>query len=176
MWEEVHMALSDTIDGVAKWDLLKITILLHDIGKFGARTHGKGGFHFSGHERVSGAVIREELGLEVYGLTPAQIEYVARTAEDHFVLGLVRKKAREMGRFTSDFPRTAGFRDLAAAIKAEHPDDFIEIGVLFLGDSLSKVDAREGPERAVSQSPINEAIARAYLAVVLGHQRSDGSL
>lgn len=168
LWTDVQEALSQPIDGVSRWDLLKFSILLHDIGKFAARTRGRGSFHFSGHERLSGTVIREDIGLDRFGLTPSQVEYVAMTAEDHFVLGLVRRRARELGEFTVDFPRTTEFSEMSWKIREEHPQDFIEIGVLFLGDSLAKIEPRGGPERALHQSPINEAVARGYLAIVLG--------
>jgi hypothetical protein len=167
MWDDVEEALSKPVDGLPRLDLLKVSILLHDIGKFAARTRGGPSFHFSGHERLSGAIIREEIGLERHGLTQAQIDYVAMTAEDHFVLGLVRKRARELGEFTLDFPRTPEFRELSRKIKANHPEDFIEIGVLFLGDSLAKIDPQRGPERALGQSPINESVAQGYLQIVL---------
>jgi hypothetical protein len=167
LWSDIDSILSAPVDGVPRWSLLRISILLHDIGKFGARTRGKHRFHFWKHEELSGRIIRSEIDLRNDGLTPAQIEYVARTAEDHFVLGLLRKRARERGEYDAHFTRLPQFVDLAHQIKADHPDDFIEVGILFLGDSLAKVDPAAGPEPAVSQYDVNIAVARAYLAVVL---------
>jgi hypothetical protein len=167
LWQATDAHLSLGIDGVDRWNLLRISILLHDIGKFSARRRGHRGFHFSGHELESGMVIREELDLGQYGLTESQIEYIARTAEDHFVLGLVRRRARELGRFDLEFPGTEEFKELCYSIKHDHADDFVEIGVLYLGDSMSKFEANTGPELAVSQEPINEAVARRYLSLVL---------
>ena len=46
-------------------------------------------------------------------------------------------------------------------------NDKVEIGVLFLGDSLAKVHPTEGPDHALEQSPINVEVARAYLTLVL---------
>jgi hypothetical protein len=167
LWEPVHQVLARDVDGVSRRDLLKVSILLHDIGKFAARRSGRRGFHFAGHEAWSGEIIRHEIDLSVYGLTARQIEYVARTAEDHFVLGLVRRDARETGSFDLSFPSTSRFREMALGIKSEHPDDHVEIGVLFLGDSLSKAEAGSGLDRALDQNPINLAVARAYLEIVL---------
>ena len=167
LWEPVNTLLSRTIDGVTRWDLLRISILLHDIGKFGARTRGTHRFHFTHHERLSGEIIRQELDLSRYGLTLKQIEYVALTAEDHFVLGLLRKRAREQGRYDVAFTCTEEFAALGRQIKAHHPDDFVEVGVLFLGDSLSKADPASGPEPAVSQYDVNIQVAHRYLDIAL---------
>jgi hypothetical protein len=167
VWEPVWDALSRKIDGLPRWDLLRVSILLHDIGKFGARRKRRsGGYHFSGHEVLSGQIIREELDLEGYGLTPAQVEYIAMTAEDHFVLGLARRNAREAGEYDRRYIQSLQFADLCRRIVVAHPEDYIEIGVLFLGDSLAKADPATGPEPAISQYGINIAAARRYLEVV----------
>ena len=167
LWEPVHDHLRREIDGAARWQLLRIAILLHDIGKFAARTRGPRRFHFTHHEVLSGQIIRSGLQLQRFHLTPAQIEYIAETAEDHFVLGLVRKRAREEEGYDEEFVASPEFAQLCRAIVREHPDDFIEVGVLFLGDSLSKVRPNEGPEPARSQYEINLQVAHRYLAVVL---------
>jgi hypothetical protein len=163
----VDEILHDQIDGAAKRDLLRASILLHDIGKFGVRRSGRGRFHFARHEDLSGEVIREELDLPSQGFTAAQTEYIALTAEDHFVLGIIRKAARERGEYDERFARSPLFRTLSLQIKQSHSEDFVEIGVLFLGDSLAKVDPATGPERAVSQYNVNIAVAREYLRIVL---------
>jgi hypothetical protein len=168
MWEAVDGVLQRRVDGARKWELLRISILLHDIGKFAARYRGSERFHFTRHEQLSGQIVRSELDLARFGLTPAQIEYVARTAEDHFVLGLVRKRAREEGEYDCAYSRSESFVAVCEQIKAEHPDDYVEIGVLFLGDSLAKANPGEGPEDALSQYETNIVVARRYLEVVLG--------
>ncbi|HEX6506483.1 MAG TPA: hypothetical protein VF221_02520 [Chloroflexota bacterium] len=166
VWELVERWLERPIDGVPRWDLLRVSILLHDIGKFGARKHGRDRYHFARHEELSGHIIRRELDLAGYGLTPAQIEYIAHTAEDHFVLGHLRKRSRDLGRYDERFVESAEFERLAHDIKRHHPDDYVEVGVLFLGDSLAKADRATGPPRAVSQYDINVAVARRYLQIV----------
>jgi hypothetical protein len=171
LWPKVEMALAATVDGVSRWGLLHVSILLHDIGKFAVRTRGRERFHFSHHERLSGEIIRTELHLERFGLTSSQIGYIARTAEDHFVLGLLRKRVREEGRYDRAFIASDQFAEMSRSIRDEHPDDFVEIGVLFLGDSLAKVDPAIGPEAAVAQYDINIETAHRYLHIVL----SDGT-
>lgn len=168
MWEPVRLVLDEQIDGVDRRDLLRISILLHDIGKFAARTQGKRSFHFARHEQISGDIIRDQSVLTPYGLSSDQIEYIALTAEDHFVLGLMRKRAREEGVYDEQFTETDEFRRLAADIRSAHPRDYVEIGVLFLGDSLAKADPATGPAQAVSQYDVNIAVARRYLESVLG--------
>lgn len=167
LWDAVNEQLSRPVDGASRWELLRITILLHDIGKFGARFKGRQRFHFTNHERLSGDIIRHELGLSELGLTPTQVEYVALTAEDHFVLGVVRKRAREVGRYDDAFAEGLEFATLCDEIRAAHPLDYVEIGVLFLGDSLAKADPDSGPVQAVSQYATNVAVARRYLSRVL---------
>ncbi|MGH2443875.1 MAG: hypothetical protein ACRDFX_12040 [Chloroflexota bacterium] len=167
LWDPVATYLDQRIDGVTKWDLLKITILLHDIGKFAARTRGRTAFHFSGHEVRTGEIIRQNIDLASYGLTKDQIEYVASTAEDHFVLGRLRKRIRERGAFTIDFVKGEEFRNLALQIRSEHPDDYREIGILFLGDSLAKTKGTLGPEEALDQHGVNVDAAHRYLQIVM---------
>lgn len=167
LWSQIDECFRATIDGATKWALLDIVVLLHDIGKFAARTRGRERFHFARHERLSRQIILDELGLERYGLTPAQIEYIARCAGDHFVLGVVRKRARERGSYNEIFIESDDFVRLACQIKREHPEDFIEIGVLFLGDSLAKLNPPEGPSVALTQYDLNIAVAHRYLTLVL---------
>lgn len=165
--EPVDAILAETIEGASKRELLRIAILLHDIGKFATRTQGKYRFHFQHHEGASGEIIREELHLARFDLTPSQIEYVALTAEDHFVLALLRKRAREQGEYDVSYIHSRQFPDHCHEVKAAHPLDFVEIGILFLGDSLAKANPGEGPEDALSQYDLNILVARRYLEVVL---------
>jgi hypothetical protein len=167
LWDAVSARLQEPMDGVAKWQLLRITILLHDIGKFGARRMGRSRYHFANHEVLSGEIILHELDLAHFGLTEPQIRYIARTASDHFVLGLIRKRAREQGNYNLEFVDSPEFAELSRQIKEEHTDDFVEIGVLYLGDSLAKAHPPEGPERALSQYELNAAVAHRYLEIVL---------
>jgi hypothetical protein len=171
LWQAADAKLRQSIDGASRWQLLQISILLHDIGKFGARTIDRDGFHFAHHEELSGRIIREELDLGRYGLTHAQIDYVAMTAADHFVLALIRKQARGQRAYNTEFVASSQFEESACKVRARHPRDFVEVGVLFLGDSLAKLNPNEGPDRAVSQYAINIEVAHRYLELVLG----DGS-
>ena len=167
LWDKVCSILDRQIDGVPRSALLRISILLHDIGKFAARTHSGPNFHFTKHERLSGQIVRSELDLGRYHLTPAQVEYIAMTAEDHFVLALIRKRAREVGEYDAAFVDSPSFADISRRIKSDHPDDFAEIGILFLGDSLAKAHPPAGPESALSQYDINIVVSRRYLEIVL---------
>ena len=90
--------LDQKIDGQPKRDLLRAGIALHDLGKFTHRTFeenpdGSYGTTFTDHEAKSGELIRDpEFSDSLkrdYGLTDNQVEYVARTAELHFTLGIL---------------------------------------------------------------------------------------
>ncbi len=165
--------LRQQVDGAPKWELLRIVALLHDIGKFAARKRGRQRFHFAGHENLSRQMILCDLDLARFGLTRAQIDYVARCAGDHFVLGIVRKRAREQGSYDQEFIASTAFTALARQIRREHPDDFVEIGVLFLGDSLAKVEPPNGPSVALTQYDLNIAVAQRYLTLVLSTDDGD---
>lgn len=167
LWTRIDECFWVTIDGATKWELLDIVVLLHDVGKFAARTRGRDRFHFSRHEQLSREIILTDLDLGRYGLTPAQIDYIARCAGDHFVLGIVRKRAREQGAYNAIFIESDEFARLTCRIKQEHPNDFVEIGVLFLGDSLAKLSPPQGPSIALTQYDLNIAVAHGYLALVL---------
>lgn len=167
LWARIDEHLRASIDGVTKWELLDIVVLLHDIGKFAARTRGRERFHFARHEQLSREIILHELDLGQFGLTPPQIEYIGLCAGDHFVLGIARKRAREQGDYNAAFVEGDEFVRLACRIEREHPDDFIEIGVLFLGDSLAKLNPPDGPEIALTQYELNIAVAHRYLSLAL---------
>jgi hypothetical protein len=165
--EQVAEALAKPVDEVRRRHLLPVAILLHDIGKFAARTRDRERYHFWRHERLSREIILRELDLQRHGLTSAQVRYIAEAAGDHFVLGVVRKEARERGAYDLAFVESDRFREISLDIREEHPEDFVEIGVLFLGDSLSKLHPPEGPHLAMTQYDINIAVARRYLEIVL---------
>lgn len=141
-------ALSETIDGVPKVNLLQLAAQLHDIGKFTARTvrhTGEGTVitHFTDHEAHSGAIVRFGLDRTLHnlGLTEGQVEYVARCAELHFELGKVRRSATESGiSYSIAFAYSGEGRRAMESVLTEHADYALEIGLMFTADSLSKAD------------------------------------
>ena len=191
--------MSQNIDGISKYELLNMSIPFHDLGKFTERqlNHEKDGsssVSFYKHEAASGRIIRtaEFSGMlkESYDLTDEQIEYIARCAELHYELAIVRDAAKKsaMG-YTIAFSQSEAFRERAKQLMAEYTDFQLEVGVLFLADSMAKTDIRIDGEtdgqiedqdslikdllekrglnpqliKAVKQFPINRAIAENYL-------------
>lgn len=151
--DRADKVLDEKIDGLAKWQLLQITAMVHDIGKFTARTpHG-----FRDHEMHSGKLLRNDLYdfLVRQGLTPRQIEYVATCAERHFELGKVRRKFRR--RYTRELVESDDFKATVRDIVASYPEVALEIGLIFIADSLGKT------AKPNAQLPINIAAARSYL-------------
>jgi hypothetical protein len=159
--EPVQAVLREEIDGQPKGQLLHIAALLHDIGKFRARTL-KG---FKDHEEYSGKIIRTTVKplLEAQGLTGNQIEYIASCAELHYELGKVRRAAKKQGNYNIAFTKTPEFRVESKLIQRQHPQFALEIGLCFLADNLSKVDiAPTGTtdEELQAQKPELEAALR----------------
>jgi hypothetical protein len=123
--------------------------VLHDLGKFERDFEEKDGElepDYKGHEKRSEKFILEneqiyDLLKQKYGLTEKQIQYIARCAGLHYELGKVRKVAKESpGGFNLNFVKSEKCRQACQKIAADYPDFKFEIGILFLGDSLSKTD------------------------------------
>ena len=144
--DKADAALSQEIEGTSKADLLQIVALVHDLGKFTARTfeykNDEPLARFVNHEAHSGAIIRSEFKgtLQKLGLSEAQIEHIAKCAEHHFDLGTARQTAIDNGGYTLSFARSEAFTKVAQGIIRASPDIALEIGLMFMADSLSKTE------------------------------------
>lgn len=197
----VNDYLNTTIDGICKKDLLRMSIPFHDVGKFAGRffeiENDKSSISFNGHEALSEKLIRENESIQHFfvshGLSDPQIEYIARCAGLHYELGKIKKaiKNKSAG-FTIAFTKSQECKDYCLASMKEHPDFKVEMGVLFLCDSLAKTDiildvssdeeiAAKTDEidiliadqdlhpklaNAIKQLPVNIAFARSYLGLI----------
>lgn len=157
---------NETIDGMSKWDLLRIAAPTHDYGKFAKRQYrgedadGNPMFTFAGHEAESGAIVRAWSDrFTKLGMTDDQIEYVAQCAQLHYELGKLRDKAKgsELG-YTIAFTETEEFEDMAKEIASLYPDMVHEMGIFFVADSLAKNDLHQ-TIRAKSDEEIEQARA-----------------
>jgi hypothetical protein len=149
--DPVDAALAVEIDGLAKRQLLQIVALVHDVGKFTARTvrrrpGGSVSTSFTGHERDSGRIVRNDLApvLSRSGLGAAHIEYVATCAELHFELGKVRRTAKDAGGYTIAAERRILEEEIS--VRGLHPK--------LISQAL--------------QQPVNLAVARHYLRLWAG--------
>lgn len=199
--DKAKQKMSEQIDGINKDQLLNIAIPFHDLGKFTERKlkreeDGSLSTSFKKHEAASGRIIRtpEFAGMlkQEYGLTDAQIEYIARCAELHYELSILRDEAKKSDfGYTLAFAKSNVFRDQAKQLMSQHPDFQLEVGTLFLADSLAKTDVRiEGDNdeqidsqdalvketltqrglnskliKTVKQLPVNRAVAETYLKI-----------
>jgi hypothetical protein len=101
--DNIDMKLSEQIDGRTKAELLQISIPLHDLGKFVRNFQirdNKVTVGHKGHEKKSEKLIMENEQIQnllknIYGLTDAQIHYIARCAGLHFELGKLRDQAKK---------------------------------------------------------------------------------
>lgn len=195
--DKVRLQMSKQIDGVSKDQLLNIAIIFHDLGKFTERKfkHKKTA-SFKNHELASGNIIRtskfSRMLKQEYELTNLQIEYIARCAELHYELAIIRDEAKKSDSgYTLIFAKSVAFQDRAKQLIKQYPNFQLEVGLLYLADSLAKTDIRiQGntdeqiesqnmsiqktlnerglnPKliKAVKQLPINCAIVETYLKV-----------
>lgn len=204
--EQVKTYLSDRIDGRSKHELLQLGILLHDLGKFGKRRikgydeSGKPDFSFAGHAQLSAEIIETEefsrmLKTE-YGLTESQIKYISQCARIHFDVAGVRDKYKKIpGSYNVENMTCPEMNEEYHRIVTKcHPFE-VEAGLLFMGDTLSKVDSepvetndelekevevykQKYPQldpnlsKAVLQKHINLCVARRFLEIVLSINQS----
>jgi hypothetical protein len=193
----VARALERPIDGTPRSGLLRLAVPLHDLGKFALRQvrlarNGRTAVSFKHHEAESGRIIRAELrGLlcDELGLTDAQFGYVAECAARHYELAHVRDALKSAGAYTIDRVRSFGFGRDCLGLMLANAGYELEIGLLWLADSLAKVGAhfaaetdaelaaREPEIRAaarsldpgrdlfdpVRQTAVNAAVAEVYL-------------
>ena len=190
--EALYTTLNQEIEGIAKQDLIHISLVLHDLGKFN-KGWDEEKFDFNGHEEDSQRIILEGpvTGLlSGYSLTSKQINYVANCAGKHFELGYLRREAKLSPlEYTQEWINSSDFN---TAVEKKLPDFRgyePEVGLMYLADSWAKVDPSflheaEGsrdrakqliykswkPEvlvDAVMQQPVSMAVGRKYLEIVL---------
>ena len=198
---KIEQKLSEQIDGKSKGELLHISIVFHDLGKFARNfkeKNGKLSHNFYGHEATSEKLINEDefiynLLSKTYELTPKQIVYIGRCAGLHFELGKARDATRktDMG-YTIVFANSDACQESCKEIADIFPEYNVEIGILYLCDSLAKTNVRIDAESdeeieeqtekieqiikernlnpyligAIKQLPVNLAIVRKYLKLL----------
>ncbi len=147
------MHLNEEIDGIKKRDLFIMTIILHDTGKFKVRTmkkkNGLATYSFKPHEKASGEIIRSVKPVlkKDFLLTEDQIEYIAKCAELHFELGLLRYTGKDSKTgFNREFIHSEVFKNTVLEFISKNPDFKWEIGLFFLADTLGKIDIRINDE------------------------------
>ncbi len=145
--EKVDNYLEDKIDGIKKSELIRISMPLHDIGKFHKKlikNNSGFGYDFKNHDKISRDIILKRnlrKNLEQKGLNKNHIEYIAKCAGNHFELGFIREKGKKSSLgYTIEFSKSKDFYDVVNSHLKYFRDFETEIGLLFLADSLSKTD------------------------------------
>jgi CRISPR/Cas system-associated endonuclease Cas3-HD len=191
--EKVNRHLSIQIDGIAKSKLIRLGILLHDIGKFQKNyklnSNLKISAGFKDHELYSYQIIKGELFsllAKEYGLSDRQIEYIAMCAKYHFELGIIREVAKKSPQgYTIEFVKSTQFRESIVKSIPKFGDYKVEVGVLFLADSYAKsnIEYRDRTDReildelknkqlnpklihSIKQIPINIEVAKRYFLIL----------
>lgn len=184
--DEITKYFDELIDGKSKKQIFKLALVFHDIGKFARTFKEDGSPEYEGHESKSEEIIRTDSELQNYfkgelGLSENQIDYISRVAGLHFELGKLRKVAKESeDKYTFSFSKSKKMQETSEQIISENPDFAVEIGIAFLVDSLGKTKAINNPEEiteeiinsskmkeAISQLPVNIAVAKEYLRLVV---------
>lgn len=145
--KDVARYFSEEINGRSKWELMQITAVFHDLGKFAGRYWDGEKFVFNGHEALSERLIKEEDSIRAimgrHGLGGEHIEYIARCTGLHYDLGNVRDGAwKTRGVYDMEYAVSGECEELMKGIAVANEDFAMEIGVLFLADSLAKTDVR----------------------------------
>jgi hypothetical protein len=169
----VASGLGQTIDGAPRGDLLRLAIPLHDLGKFAVRQvrlarGGRVATSFKFHEAESGRIIRRpalsRLLKEEIGLSPARHDYVAECAARHYELAHVRDALKGDGAYDLAHVRTPRFGRLCLELMEKNAGYELEVGLLWLADSLAKVGARitarTDDELAARETEIRDLAAR----------------
>lgn len=150
-WMAVH------IDGRRKEDLLRLGILYHDLGKFTSRHLSKHqhstdpafpDFSFGGHEAASEQLIHGHLAdrLSALGYTDAHLEYIGRVAALHYEIAKIRDRVKYSGEgYSLRFVAGEDFAREAKLLHLEYEDYAMEVGLMYLGDSLAKTQYRLQP-------------------------------
>ncbi|MBN1993260.1 MAG: HD domain-containing protein [Anaerolineae bacterium] len=171
----------------SKWELLLVACVVHDLGKWaGRKVNHSGSRSFKGHEAISEQLLRHDplvlRSLLAAQLSPDQIDYIASITGLHYELGKLRQIGYQQGNFDLAFVKSDQFRLECTVLARRHQDYTREIGLIFLADSLAKVEFRPGLEtfaeiearfleqglppklmRAVHQVPVNIAMCRQYV-------------
>lgn len=195
--------LSEQINGRTKDELFRIAVVLHDLGKFNRLFKVKEGVetnlptHGGHEEKAADYILNDEYAHDLlaqeYGLTEDQIKYVAECARLHYELGGLRSIAKKLPEgYTLKFAKTEKCKELCREIATKSPDFQVEVGILFMCDSMAKTDIvingetdeeikaqsdkvkQELEQRglnpkligAVLQRPVNNAMARTYFEVI----------
>ncbi|MBO7491670.1 MAG: hypothetical protein J6T59_04440 [Bacteroidales bacterium] len=199
--KKMNVYLDDEIDRISKNDLLRLSIPFHDLGKFTGRfikmENGQPNAHFNGHEKLSEELIRGNRDVRQFfvsqGLTDLQIDYIAQCAGLHYELGKIRDIPKKRGeKFTIAFIQSQECKDYCLTSMKEHPGFKVEMGILYICDSLAKTDiiieaesdeeiAAKSDEvakmvsekglhpklsNAIMQLPVNIAFAHRYLSLI----------
>lgn len=162
--------LAEEIDGVSKQELLSVVAVVHDLGKFTVRKlkekEGERSNSFKGHESASGKIVRSpefSKRLKQGGiLTDKQIEYVAKCAELHYVLSIIRTEADKSALgCTLTFANSDAVKELCRGLIVEYHDFALEVGLLFLADSLAKTEFGTDAEIVMQDAALKDRLRAA---------------
>jgi len=147
--EQVDAVLQETIDDKTKEELMAISIVFHDIGKFLREVEIKDGekiITHPDHEKIGKNIFMENKSIHPlikkhYNLTEKQMIYIADCIGLHYELSKIRNAVKTNEKwYNLQYVHSEEFKHECEKIRNTNPEYQTEIGVLYLCDSLGKTD------------------------------------
>ncbi len=140
-------------------ELMTIAIILHDLGKFTNRHLSKiqtntytnyPDFSFGLHEVASERIIHSDLvrpTLIELGLHPEEVYYIGRLTALHYELSKIRERAKQSQEgFCTTYLMSQQYEKECRLLLRSHSPFAIELGIIYLADTLGKTSYRLTPE------------------------------
>lgn len=157
---------NDKISGLKKYELLDISIPLHDLGKIIAYSDSRNNRE---HELLSVLLMEEDIlknFLNKMGLLNEHLRYIKSCVGLHDILGKkLRDELKHAGKLKPEFLFSDETKSLCKKIANDYSEFKYEIGIYFLCDSLGKTDILipHGDNPAVYEKKIISELERKKL-------------
>ncbi|MEI6774255.1 MAG: hypothetical protein WCL18_05725 [bacterium] len=147
--KQIDSVLQETIDGKTKEELMAISIIFHNIGKYLRTIYIKNGereIAHPDHEQLGKNICMtnphvQKLIQDRYHLTEKQYNYMTNCIGLHFELAKLRVNSQTIQQgYNLQYTHSDKFMRICENIRNKNPEYKTEIGVLFLCDSLAKTD------------------------------------
>jgi hypothetical protein len=164
--QKINQQLNKKIDNLTKYQLLEISIPLHDLGKI---TGLKDTQTDRNHELASSSLIEQPYLNQLLSnnLTSNQINYIKKCIKHHGTLGReIRDILVPQNKFNLDYLNTEEFKQLCNKVAERHKDIKLELGIYFLCDTLGKTNIKI---QTNTEQEIGQILQQKNLPIELKH-------